>query len=203
MTREETLAIMSVLKAAYPAYYKDMNRAEAERVVGLWTELFRDDPVEQVALAVKGFIANDVKGFPPHIGAIKNALVKLRTPNEMTELEAWEIVRRALRVHSWDAAAEFAKLPPVLQKLVGSPNQLREWAMMDTPTLNSVVASNFQRSYRARAQHEREMLALPSDVKSAMAEMAEGFKMPTVEAPSEQQFEKSRQARIAMLEGGA
>ena len=28
MTREETLAIMSVLKAAYPNFYKDMKRSE-------------------------------------------------------------------------------------------------------------------------------------------------------------------------------
>lgn len=203
MTREETLAIMSVLKAAYPAYYKDMNRAEAERVVGLWTEMFRDDPVEQVALAVKGYIANDLKGFPPHIGAIKNALVKLRTPNEMTELEAWGYVQRAVRNGIYGAQREFDALPPVVQRLVGSPNQLKEWAMMESDVVNSVVASNFQRSYKARAANEREMLALPGDVKAAMAEIAEGFKMPALEAPSEQQFEKSRQARMAMLEGGA
>lgn len=77
MDREETLAIMSVLKAAYPSYYKGMTRREAEQVVRLWQELFRDDQAQAVALAVKRYIAQDSKGFPPHIGAIKQAVKDL------------------------------------------------------------------------------------------------------------------------------
>ena len=52
MTREETLAIMSVLKAAYPNFYKDMQRQEAEGIVALWAEMFRDEPSQVVAIAV-------------------------------------------------------------------------------------------------------------------------------------------------------
>ena len=178
MTRTETLAIMSVLKAAYPNFYKDMKRDEAEGIVGLWTDMFKDDPAEVVAMAVKAHIANDAKGFPPHIGAIKDAIVKLKTSDELTEQEAWELVRRACSNSNYGAREEFDKLPPVVRRLVGSPNQLREWAMMDSDTLNSVVASNFQRSYKVRATKEREYLALPSDVRNAMDLLSGGMKMP-------------------------
>lgn len=178
MTRTETLAIMSVLKAAYPNFYKDMKRDEAEGIVGLWTDMFKDDPAEVVAMAVKAHIANDAKGFPPHIGAIKDAIVKLKTSDELTEQEAWELVRRACSNSNYGAKEEFDKLPPVVRRLVGSPNQLREWAMMDSDTLNSVVASNFQRSYKARAASEREYLALPSDVRSAMEQLSGAMRMP-------------------------
>ena len=180
MTREETLAIMSVLKAAYPNYYKDMKRSDAEAIVGLWAEMFKDEPVEVVALAVKAHIANDAKGFPPVIGAIKDAIVKLQTPDEMTELEAWGYVRKAISNGIYGSQKEFDALPPVIQRLVGSPNQLREWAMMDADTVASVVASNFQRSYKARAAHEREFLALPEDVKGAIAQLAAGMAMPAL-----------------------
>lgn len=178
MTRTETLAIMSVLKAAYPNFYKDMKRDEAEGIVALWTDMFKDDPAEVVAMAVKAHIANDAKGFPPHIGAIKDAIVKLKTSDELTEQEAWELVRRACSNSNYGAREEFDKLPPVVRRLVGSPNQLREWAMMDSDTLNSVVASNFQRSYKVRAAKEREYLALPSDVRNAMDLLSGGMKMP-------------------------
>lgn len=178
MTREETLAIMSVLKAAYPNFYKDMSRQEAEGIVALWTEMFRDEAAQMVALAVKAHIATDKKGFPPHIGAIKESLCKIKAPEEMTEAEAWGLVVEATRNSSYNAAEEFEKLPPVVQRLVGSPNQLREWAMMDSDTVNSVVASNFQRSYKARAAHEREFLALPSEIKEAMTAIASGMLMP-------------------------
>lgn len=178
MTYEETLSIMSVLKAAYPNYYKDMRRSDADAVVALWVEMFRDDPAEIVAMAVKAHIATDKKGFPPHIGAIKEAIVKLRTPNEMTEMEAWALVNKATQNSTWNAKEEFDKLPPVIQRLVGSPQQLRDWAAMPADTVNSVVASNFQRSYKARAANEREVLALPQDVRQTMELLAAGMQMP-------------------------
>ena len=107
MNREETLAIMSVLKAAYPSYYRGMTRREAEQVVGLWQELFRDDQAQAVALAVKQYIAQDSKGFPPHIGAIKQAIKDLpravgqyneRPGPEWAEtLRRWEALRERRR----------------------------------------------------------------------------------------------------------
>ena len=184
MTREEVLAIMGVLKAAYPAYYRDMKRSEAESVVALWAEMFRDDPAQVVALAVKAHIANDRKGFPPHIGAIKEAIVKITTPEEMTEVEAWSLVVRAIRNGTYGAKKEFDALPQVIQRLVGSPNQLKEWAAMDADVVSSVVASNFQRSYKAMAASERELLSLPGDVRAAMQSLADGMKMPELEGGS-------------------
>lgn len=178
MTYDETLAIMSVLKAAYPAFYRDMKRGEAEGIVSLWAAMFADDPAEVVAVAVKAHIASDSKGFPPHIGAIKDAIVKLRTPKQQTEQEAWNLVKAATRNGLYGAAEEFEKLPPVCQKLVGSPSQLREWAMMDSETLNSVVASNFQRSYKVMQAREKEHLALPADVRQAMEQISDGMHMP-------------------------
>lgn len=190
MTREDTLDLLSVLKAAYPNFYRGMTVKDADHVVDLWFEMFKDDPVEVVAVAVKGHIATDTKGFPPHIGAIKDAIVKLRQPDEMTEIEAWHIVRKACRVHPWDAKEEYEKLPPVLQRLVGSPSQLQEWAKMDEDVVASVVASNFQRSYKARAAKEREYLALPSDVRELSAKLAAG--MAALPGLPEADFEQKR-----------
>lgn len=188
MTYEETLAIMSVLKAAYPSYYRDMKRSEAEAVVGLWTDMFKDDPAELVAVAVKAHIASDKKGFPPHIGAIKDAILKIKTPDEMTEIEAWGLVKRALGNSAYNSTTEFEKLPPVVQRLVGSPAQLREWCQMDTDTLDSVVASNFQRSYKVRASSEREVLALPQDVRQMMTALAGSMSM---DAPRLEQMQQA------------
>lgn len=197
MTRDDTLDLLSVLKAAYPTFYRDMTRKDADHVVDLWFEMFKDEPAELVALAVKAHIATDKKGFPPHIGAIKDSIVKIQQPDEMTELEAWGLVQKALRNGYYGAKEEFDKLPPVVQRLVGSPNQLREWSLMDSETISSVVASNFQRSYKARAAHEREFLALPSEVKQTMELVASGMKM--LEEPTEADFEKRRQDQMRRL----
>ena len=176
MNYDETLAIMAVLKAAYPAYYRHMKRSDADGIVSLWTEMFKDEPANMVAAAVKAYIASDTKGFPPHIGAIKDAIVKIKAPKSRTEQEAWLLVKNATRNGLYGREEEFEKLPPICQKLVGGPSQLREWAMMDSDTLNSVVASNFQRSYKVMEKREKERLALPSDVRDIMAQLSGGFK---------------------------
>lgn len=194
MNREETLVIMSVLKAAYPSYYKGLNRKDADAVVDLWTEMFKDEPAQVVAVAVKAHIASDSKGFPPHIGAIKDAIAKLKQPDQMTALEAWEHVRKAMRGASMSpssctyingetdgktsAERNFEGMPELVQRVVGNPGQLAQWADMDAEVVNSVVSSNFQRSFNARAAHEREFLTLPSDVKDAMQSIAAGMRMP-------------------------
>lgn len=199
MNKTDTLAILGVLKAAYPNFYKDMRRSEADGIVSLWSEMFKDEPVELVAMAVKAHIATDKKGFPPHIGAIKDSIVKIQQPEEMTELEAWGLVQKALRNGYYGAKDEFDKLPPVVQRLVGSPNQLREWAQMDAETISSVVASNFQRSYKVRVAKEREFLALPSAVQQTMAQITAGMKMPELPSASEVDFEENRNAQINRL----
>lgn len=202
MTRDETIDLLSVLKAAYPNFYKDMTRRDADHVISLWFEMFKDEPAPMVILAVKRHIATDTKGFPPHIGAIKDAIVKIQQPDEMTEIEAWNMVRSAIRSYSWDAKEQFDKLPPVLQRLVGSPSQLVEWGQMDADVVSSVVASNFQRSYKARAAQEREFLALPADVKDAMTQIADRMKMPELPgAPAEQDRNEMIKRLEAYIDG--
>lgn len=161
MDQAETLRIL----AAYPMFYRDMTPKEATGVVALRAEMF-DEPYPVVAAAVKALIATDSKGYPPHIGAVKTQIRRITQPQEMTEAGAWSLINRAIRNSAYGSQGEFDQLPPMLQRLVGSPNQLREWATMDTDTVQSVVASNFQRSFRARSTAERNYATLPADVRA-------------------------------------
>lgn len=180
MTREETIKVLAVLKAAYPAFYRGMKSDELNGIVNLWASQFEGDDYKTVGAAVQAHIATDTKGYPPHIGAIKEAIRKITQPDEMSEMEAWGYVASALRNSGYNSVAEFDKLPPVVRRIVGSPSQLREWAMMDSDTVQSVVQSNFMRSYRARAQHEREYLALPENVRELMGQLAGSMAMPAL-----------------------
>ena len=147
---------------------------------------FRNDDKNLVMAAVEAFIATDIKGFAPSIGAIKDkmATIKAAGNGELTELEAWGLVMRALENSGYNYAQEFAKLPPVVQRCIGEPLQLHYWALMDIDTVNSVVASNFQRSYRARAAHVRELEKLPENVKALYGAVGDAFRMPRLpEAP--------------------
>ena len=81
---------------------------------------------------------------------------------------------KALRNSFYGAAEEFAKLPPIVQRLVGAPAQLKEWAAMDTKTVQSVVASNFQRSYQTRVKSDKEFQALPPAIREFVTSLTSG-----------------------------
>jgi len=183
MTKREIAELMTVMQANYPDSFKGQSDEVVAAKISLWYEFFQSYPKELVHAAAKAFMANDTKGFMPNIGQINDYIQKIRSQDDMTEGEAWGYVSRALRNSSYNSAEEFAKLPERIQRLVGSHNQLREWAMMDTETVQSVVSSNFQRAFRARQKSDAEYERLPGDVKQFMQRISgEVFKaMP--EAP--------------------
>lgn len=177
MTLEETGIVMDILTTAYPHFYSGPNAPDMVKAIRLWREMFARDDVALVAAAVKGLIESDSKGFPPHIGAVKEKLRLISGGDEMTEAEAWGIVAKALRNSTYGSREEFEKFQPIIKRLVGSPQQLREWASMDSETVHSVVASNFQRSYKAIAQREREIAKLPPDVRAIAGKIADGKRL--------------------------
>lgn len=180
MTREDTIKILSVLRGAYPAFYRDITKQEAESTIALWLSMFEEEPYELVGAAVKAFIAGDSKGFPPAIGQIKERIRQITTPEEMTEQEAWSYVSKALRNSTYNSAEEFAKLPPEIQAVVHDPGQLRQWAMSEANEVETVIASNFMRSFRAKQKATKEYMALPTEVKRLM--ISAGYRSdPTAE----------------------
>ena len=170
MDRAETLKIFSVIKANYGNFFKNTTKTDAEAMVSLWEEMFCDEPYNVVGAAVKSFIASDVEGYPPTVGKIKEYIRKLTQPEAMTEQEASNIIFKAISNSLYNAEVEFDKLPPILQTLVGSPYMLREWAMMDSDTVHSVISSNIMRSYRVAEERHRVKEALPSNIKAMLEE---------------------------------
>lgn len=176
MTIQETGVVMDILSTAYPTFYRD--KTADVKTLRLWTEMFAEDDVRLVCAAVKSLIATKTDSFPPVIGAVKEQIRKISRPEEMTELEAWDFVRKALANSAYNSREEFEKLPKVVKAVVHAPEQLKEWARMDEATVQSVVASNFQRSYRAKAKATAEFEALPSEVKAMSAAIASRFSFP-------------------------
>lgn len=176
MNVKETSMILQVLSVAYPAFYRSKDPVDLKAAVVLWHEMFREDDYEDVVAAVKAYIASDTKGFPPIIGTIKNSLVVQREGSYMTELEAWQRIREAVADSGYHSVSSFNALPPILQKLVGGPSQLREWAMLEGDSFSTVVASNVMRSYKNLCEREQYEAALPQDVKERLMAMT-GNKM--------------------------
>lgn len=176
MDRADTLKIMATLTAAYPNFYKGMQKEDSDGIVKLWTLMFSDEPYQIVEAAVVRLISSDTKGFPPVIGQVKEQIYRLKTPNEMTEYQAFDLVKKAVRKYCpYDKPEDnpFFSLPVNIQHTLGSPSQIRDFAMMDLEAFESVAGSNFMRSYRAKAAGIREFEKLPSDIKQISLQLAE------------------------------
>lgn len=173
MNKTETAKIISILQINYPDNFRGKSEAAIEATVNLWARAFADDAYAVVSAAVMSHIVSDTNRFMPPVGIIKAKIAEMLKPDEMTEQEAWGLVAKALRNSTYGADEEYAKLPPAVQRAVGGASQLRDWAMMDTETVQSVVASNFQRSYRVTSQRERDWRKLPSGVKQFIGELTE------------------------------
>lgn len=169
MNREETKEILKVLRVGYPNFYKGLTKLEADEIIDLWSTMFASEPVIVVIEAVKSLMCT--LKFPPAIADVKEKIALITQPQTMTEMEAWQMVKLAMNYYN--AVETFGRLPAMLRRIVGSPNQLREWAVMEAETVNSVVQSNFMRSYKAVVAQEKERAMLPESTKQMIAGLAE------------------------------
>ena len=174
MTKEETSKILAVINAYYPYFFRDMNADGKRAIIELWHRQFAEYEYSVVSASLDAYIAVDEQNKAPNVGMLKALIRKMTQPEEMTEQEAWGYVAKALRNSNYNSQEEFEKLPEQIQRVVGSPNQLREWAVIDTDTLHTVVASNFQRSFRARAKNDKEYLAIPSGIRQTIEQLTGG-----------------------------
>ena len=117
MNKVETKKIMAILWAAYPGFYAKAGDMDKDAAVKLWQECFEEEPYDLVSAAVYALIKTRPNSFPPTIGEVTAQIQRLTKPDEMTELEAWNLVAKALRNSFYGAAEEFAKLPPIVQRL--------------------------------------------------------------------------------------
>ena len=177
MTHKETGMILAVLKAAYPHSFKDITPAEGLAMANLWQTMFAADSYETVNAAVSALISTRKEGYSPTIGEVKDQLYKLTTPNALNEGQAWALVCKACSNGSYGYMEEYAKLPPEVQKAVGKPEQIREWAQIDSDTFQTVVMSNFQRAFRISQARAKEDVMLPPGVKQVVGMISERMNM--------------------------
>lgn len=75
MTREETIKLLAILKAAYPNSYKGMTKEEANGTIATWQLHFAKMPANVVFIALNQIIS--VNQFPPTISEVRKKIRNL------------------------------------------------------------------------------------------------------------------------------
>lgn len=161
MTREETKKILMIIDATYPNY----RPADITFAIDTWTTFLSSYSYSDVENALKAFVLTDTSGFAPSIGQLISMIDLKAGMKELTEMQAWSLVRKALCNGTYGAEEEFDKLPETVQRAVGNPDNLRGWAQMDIKSVENVAQSNFLRAYRAELKKIKLVRKMPDNLK--------------------------------------
>lgn len=198
MEREEVQDFLAMMQATYPNF----NPPNKTAAVNAWKLALEDYEENQVYAAFKLYMQTNTSGFAPVPGQIIDKIHTMTAPQELNEMEAWSLVSKAIRNSGYNSVSEFEKLPPLVQKAVGLPDNLREWAMTENLNLE-VVMSNFQRAYKAELKRHEELQKMPQNVRQLIEKANVGSYSAQIEEKRQQAIESAnerKQGEIKSLE---
>ena len=169
MNRDEIVAILGTLKTAYPKFYAEMTKQEMYNTIDLWTEMFSHENPALVVAAVKNLI-NTFK-WPPTIADVKEEMYKLTENESEAPIEIWNKIKKAIRNSGYYSYEEFQKLPEEAKVFVGSPNQLREWALA-TDYNDSVVKGQFLKQLEVIQKRKKDNKLMLPEVKDIVEKLS-------------------------------
>ena len=168
MTQDETNKILTMITEIYPSFRKDRDPVLTSR---LWHELFKNVPYASVRLALMDFFATDTKGFAPTPGALFSLIrSRIETEEELTEMDAWALTRKAISRGTYYSREEFGKLPASVRAVVRTPENIHAWASMDEWQVQNNLAPWFLRAYKNRLEKDLQHRFLPQETPSALPE---------------------------------
>lgn len=164
MTINEIQIALRILNANYGReFYRDMDETD---VIKEWAAQFGKDDPNEVMQAIQNCISTF--SYRPVIADIRRRMAKNRTKGQMTEMQAFQAVKDAMRksTNRENSVAAFNNMPPILRKLVGRASQLRDWQNISDESFETVIASQIMRSYRTLAEQEADYYALPAQLQT-------------------------------------
>ena len=169
MTRDEFKILVKGMKAVYAqqTFLPDKDAFD------MWFALLQDLPYKLANVAIQKHMLTEK--FPPTPAEIREkAAQMIEVPEtEMSELEAWALVRKAIRNSGYHAQEEFDKRPEACREAVGNAANLEEWAKMDYEKVESVGQSHFIRNFRTAVLRIKEEQRLPEQMRKLISEMRE------------------------------
>lgn len=156
-----TISEFSKIVAALKTVYTSPGFIPNEPALDMWYRLVgKNNDYQTISVAAQMYMTTGK--FPPTPADILECANKLKAENNyLSEQEAWATVSKACSNGIYGYKEEFDKLPATLQKAVGTPQTLYNWAVVDAATFQTVIQSNFLRSYRAALEAQKEIDKYP------------------------------------------
>lgn len=176
MTREETKMIIAMLSSVYVNEFSKLSEDKVKQMIDIWSMLLEDEDADKIANATKVWLKTSSNAFMPTPAMLIQKSYDLFEAKGLTEMEAWNHISKAIRNGNYHAKEEWEMLPKEVQQMC-SPNDIRDWASMDTSQVQTVVSSNWQRSFKVREKNRVDYDRLPNETKSLISELNLNMKL--------------------------
>lgn len=160
MTVDEFQIIAKAIRSVYPNMLPDDGARD------VWYSMLSDLPYTQVSVALQTHMMTSK--FPPTIADLR--VNHAEQQHGLTDLEAWAMVRKAIRNGSYGAEEEYEALPEIVQRAVGSASNLRQWAQSDSGMLETIEA-HFLKAFRIERDRAVMDNQIAPHVKALLSEM--------------------------------
>ena len=171
MEKKELLQIMTILGSNYQSIGKQLEDQEKKKIVfQTWYECLGDLDFKLVMAAVKKSIISS--SYAPTIHDIRTSALELVTPveNKKSPIEYWNEAFKMITRGTYMTQEEFDKHSPVVKRFFGNNvAQVKELAMTDIATINTVTKGQFLKQIDLLQTREKENNLLPESLKSLMS----------------------------------
>jgi hypothetical protein len=173
MKKTEMVQIITLLAGNYDSI-ANKSQIQRELMLNTWYECLGDLDYQIVLQAVKKSIINSI--YPPTIHEVrKNAIEMINPTTKKTAIEAWNEALKMISNGIYMTQEQFQSCSPDVKKFFGSVNQVRQLAMLDSDTINSVTKGQFLKQYEILVEREQEEKMLPEKMNNIIGGLVKQF----------------------------
>ena len=176
MNKQETIQVITLLAGNYNSI-AEKDKTQKQLMINTWLECLGDLDYKLVLQAVKKTIISSP--YPPTIHEIRKNAIEISKPTtQKTAIEAWDEALRMISNGLYMTDEQFNQYSPEVKNFFGSVNQVRQLAMVDMDTINTVTKGQFLKQYDVLIEREKQENLLPQPMKEMMEGLADKFALP-------------------------
>ena len=164
MEKSETKMLLEILKTAYPKTYQNITEEQARNMLSLYFDMFKEYETEIVVVALKNYIK--VNEYPPSIAGLQKQIDLLT--HKYDKMELWNTLAAACSRGTRMTAEEFETLPESIREWAGDVGQIKELALMDSVTFNSVIRGQFLKTIPQIIERQEAKRKLPAETRKLL-----------------------------------
>lgn len=164
MTKTETGKILALMREMFPQG-KDITAETIKAwhwLIGECDYAIAEQAVKELAMKYEGY------SFPAPAHLIEE--IRLISGNKADYGKLWDALVRAAKNSTYGAKEEFEKLPPDVQRFLGSPTVLKDFGLIEPNVLQTVVKASFNKTMPKIVEQREVQERLPDEIRQAITE---------------------------------